>query len=151
MKTTFLKILAALAVAAASTLTTLEAAEGWGDNYKDALAKAKADNKLLLAEFTGSDWCPPCKKQAAEVFGAQEFKDYAAKKLVLVELDFPRTKTLPEEVKAQNKELSEKFGIKGYPTVIMLDGDGKELARWVGYGTGGSPAKMIANIEALKK
>ena len=150
MKTTLLKTLAALVVAASISLPLL-AGEGWSDNYKDALAKAKAEKKLLLAEFTGSDWCPPCKKQAAEVFATQEFKDYAAKQLVLLELDFPRTKTLPDEVKAQNNELKTKFAIKGYPTVIMFDGEGKELARWVGYGSGGGPAKMIANIEALKK
>ncbi len=149
MKTTFLKTLAALAVAASSSLTLL-AGEGWGDNYKDALAKAKTEKKLLLAEFTGSDWCPPCKKQAAEVFGTQEFKDYAAKQLVLLQLDYPRSKPLSDEVKAQNNELKTKFAIKGYPTVIMLDGEGKELARWVGYG-GGGPAPLIAKIDALKK
>ena len=149
MKTTLLKTLAALAVAASTSLTLL-AEEGWSDNYKDTLAKAKAEKKLLLAEFTGSDWCPPCKKQAAEVFGAQEFKDFAAKQLVLLQLDFPRSKPLSDEVKAQNNELKTKFGIKGLPTVIMLDGDGKELARWVGYG-GGGPAGLIGKITALQK
>ena len=149
MKTTLLKTLAALAVAASTSLTLL-AEEGWSDNYKDTLAKAKAEKKLLLAEFTGSDWCPPCKKQAAEVFGAQEFKDFAAKQLVLLQLDFPRSKPLSDEVKAQNNELKTKFGIKGFPTVIMLDGDGKELARWVGYG-GGGPAGLIGKITALQK
>ncbi len=149
MKTILLKTLATLAVAASTSLTLL-AEEGWSDNYKDTLAKAKAEKKLLLAEFTGSDWCPPCKKQAAEVFGAQEFKDFAAKQLVLLQLDFPRSKPLTDEVKAQNNELKTKFGIKGFPTVIMLDGDGKELARWVGYG-GGGPADLIGKITALQK
>lgn len=149
MKTTLLKTLATLAVAASTSLTLL-AEEGWSDNYKDTLAKAKAEKKLLLAEFTGSDWCPPCKKQAAEVFGAQEFKDFAAKQLVLLQLDFPRSKPLSDGVKAQNNELKTKFGIKGFPTVIMLDGDGKELARWVGYG-GGGPAGLIGKITALQK
>jgi len=95
-------------------------------------------------------WCPPCKKQAAEVFSQQEFKDYAAKHLVLVELDFPHSKPIADEVKAQNQELKKTFGIRGYPTVIMLDGDGKELARWVGYG-GGGPAALIAKVEELRK
>lgn len=149
MKTTFLKALAVGAVAALGSLT-LQAAEGWSDNYQESLARAKAEKKLLFAEFTGSDWCPPCKKQAAEVFAQQEFKDYAAKHLVLVELDYPRSKSLTDEVKAQNKELKEKFGIRGYPTVIVFDGEGKELARWVGYGSGG-PAAMIAKLDAVKK
>jgi thioredoxin-related protein len=84
------------------------------------------------------------------VFGTQEFKDYAAKNLVLVELDFPRSKPLTDEVKAQNQKLKEKFGIRGFPTVVMLDGEGKELARWVGYG-GGGPSALIGKIDALKK
>jgi thioredoxin-related protein len=149
MNTNFLKTLAAVAVVALGSFTAL-ANEGWSDNYKESLAKAKADKKLLFVEFTGSDWCPPCKKQAAEVFAQQEFKDYAAKHLVLVELDYPRSKVLTDEVKAQNSDLKQQFGIRGYPTVIVLDGDGKELARWVGYGSGG-PAAMIAKLEAIPK
>ena len=149
MKTTFLKTFAALALAALGTLS-LQAGEGWSDNFQDSLTKAKTEKKLLLAEFTGSDWCPPCKKQAAEVFSQQEFKDYAAKKLVLVELDYPRSKPLSDTVKAQNQELKTKYAIRGYPTVVVFDGEGKELARWVGYG-GGGPAALIAKIEALAK
>lgn len=149
MKTTFLKTCAALTVAALTTLTA-QAGEGWSDNFQDSLTKAKTEKKLLFAEFTGSDWCPPCKKQAAEVFSQQEFKDYAAKKLVLVELDYPRSKPLSDTVKAQNQELKTKYAIRGYPTVVVFDGEGKELARWVGY-SGGGPAAMIAKIEALGK
>jgi len=149
MKTTFLRTFAALTVAALTTLTA-QAGEGWSDNFQDSLAKAKTEKKLLLAEFTGSDWCPPCKKQAAEVFSQQEFKDYAAKKLVLVELDYPRSKPISDTVKAQNQELKTKYAIRGYPTVVVFDGEGKELARWVGYG-GGGPAALIAKIEALGK
>jgi thioredoxin-related protein len=149
MKTNFLKTLAIVAAAALATLN-LQAAEGWSDSFQDSLSKAKAEKKLLFAEFTGSDWCPPCKKQAAEVFSQQEFKDYAAKKLVLVELDYPRSKPLTDAVKAQNEELKTKYAIRGYPTVIVFDGEGKELARWVGYG-GGGPAALIAKIEALPK
>ena len=149
MKSTLFKTFAAVAVAALSTFN-LQAGEGWSDSFQDSLAKAKAEKKLLFAEFTGSDWCPPCKKQAAEVFSQQEFKDYATKKLVLVELDYPRSKPLTDAVKAQNQELKTKYAIKGYPTVIVFDGEGKELARWVGYG-GGGPSAMIAKIEALAK
>jgi len=149
MKTPFLKTVAALTVAALGSLS-VQAGEGWSDNFQDSLAKAKTEKKLLLAEFTGSDWCPPCKKQAAEVFSQQEFKDYAAKKLVLVELDYPRSKPISDTVKAQNQDLKTKYAIRGYPTVIVFDGEGKELARWVGYG-GGGPAALIAKIDPLAK
>lgn len=148
MKHTLLRTLAA-AVLAVCAAATVHASDEWSTNYEAALAKAKADKKLLLAEFTGSDWCPPCKKQAAEVFSQQEFKDYAAKKLVLLQLDFPREKTIAEDVKKQNNELKGKFGIKGFPTVIVLNGEGKELGRWVGY-SGGGPAGLISQIDALK-
>ncbi len=149
MKNTIVKFLAVAVVVALGAISA-QAGEDWSQNYKDSLAKAKAEKKLLLAEFTGSDWCPPCKKQAAEVFSQQEFKDYAAKKLVLVMLDFPQGKKISDEIKAQNNELKTKFAVTGFPTVIVLDGDGKELGRWVGYG-GGGPAGLISKIDALRK
>ena len=120
-----MKMFLSLITFAALTTSAFAAKEGWLDDLAKAKAQASSEGKRILLDFTGSDWCGWCKKLDAEVFSQQEFKDYAAKNLVLVELDFPRSKTLTDEVKAQNNALKEKFAIRGFPTVIMLDGEGK--------------------------
>ncbi len=133
------------------TVLQLRAAEGqWLTDLAKAQAKAKAEKKLVLLDFTGSDWCPPCKALHKNVLTAKEFIDFAGKHLVLVELDFPNSKPQSEELKKANKALSEKFKIEGFPTVIVLDGEGKELSRETGYG--GTPAKdYIAKLEQVRK
>lgn len=149
MKSTLLKSLAALAIAALVSASA-SAAEGWSHNYKESLAKAKAEKKLLLAEFTGSDWCPPCKNLHKTVLTAPEFLAFAKDNLVLVDIDFPNSKPQSAELKAANKELAKKFGVTGYPTVIVLDASGKELFKKVGYG--GTPAKAyVADLAKLKQ
>ena len=122
-------LLSGLAVARAADTGN----KGWLTNYKDALAAAKADKKVVLADFSGSDWCPPCKALKKDL-NKPEFKKLADAKLVLLEVDFPRKKKLPDDVKAQNNDLKTQFKIEAFPTCIVLDGDGKELGRIVGYG-----------------
>jgi thioredoxin-related protein len=147
-----IRSLKAAAIGAVAVLTSLaaHAAERWTDNYEKAVAQAKAENKLVLADFTGSDWCGWCIKLHEDVFSKPEFTDYAAKNLVLLEVDFPNKKKLDDAVAAQNKGLQKKHDIHGYPTLVILDGDGKEVAKWVGYQKGG-PAALTARIDELKK
>ena len=141
----------AVAVAALTlTATALAGGEGWLTNYPKALAQAKAEKKLLLIDFTGSDWSQAAQKQAAEVFSTKEFKDYAAKNLVLLEVDSPRAKELPAELTEHNRELVSRFGIRTYPTIVLLDGEGQEQSRFVSYGGGGA-AKVIAKIDAFRE
>src|SRR5580692_4984002 len=91
----------------------------WMTDLPKALAKAKAENKLVMMDFTGSDWCPWCIKLKKEIFSQPEFATYAAKNIVPVEVDFPRHKELSDEQKQANAKLAKKFGIEGYPTVIV--------------------------------
>ena len=143
------KLLLLLTVTFASF--TLVAAEGeWLTDLAKAQEKAKAEKKLVLMDFTGSDWCPPCKNLHKTVLTSEEFNKFAKENLVLVELDFPNNKPQSAELKAANKELAKKFEIKGYPTIIVLDAAGKEIFRKVGYG--GTPAKdYVADLAKLKK
>src|ERR1043166_2102872 len=129
------------AVAAAKTggLTSLDQAQ----------KEAQAKNKLLLMDFTGSDWCGWCIMLDKEVFSKPEFKEYASKNLVLLELDFPRMKKMPPEVTAQNEKLAAKYGIQGFPTVVVFDSNGKPLGA-LGYQAGG-PQAFIAELEKLRK
>lgn len=123
-----------LAVIGALMIPNLAAAKpGWSDDYAKSLEKAKAENKLVLLDFTGSDWCGWCVKLDDEVFSKTKFKTWAKENLVLVELDFPHGKSLSKKTKEQNAELKGKFGVSGYPTIVIVDGDGKEVARWGGY------------------
>ena len=124
-----------------------EAAEGWKTDYTAALAQAAKENKMVLLDFTGSDWCGWCIKLQKDTFSKPEFKKFAEQSLVLVELDFPRGKTQSDELKKQNEELAEKFGVQGFPTLVLLDPQGKEAARNVGYLQGG-PEAFIQWVEA---
>ena len=84
-----------------------------------------------------------------EVFQTQEFADYASKNLVLVEADFPRKKALPAKQEKANNALKAKYKVDGFPTLIILNGDGKKLGEEVGYG-GGGPKSVIAKLEKYK-
>ena len=99
--------------------------------------ECRAENKLLLVDFTGSDWCGWCMKLASEVFSKDAFKNEAPKKFVLVELDYPREKKQSDELKKQNKELQAKYQIHGYPTILVLDPEGVVVAK-TGYQAGGA-------------
>jgi protein disulfide-isomerase len=100
-------------------------------------------------DFTGSDWCGWCIMLDKEVFSKPEFKEYASKNLVLLELDFPRRKQMPAETAAQNERLLMKYGIQGFPTVVVFDSSGKPLGA-LGYQAGG-PQAFIAELEKLRK
>jgi protein disulfide-isomerase len=128
---------AALLLAAGS----LRAAE-WTEDYAGALAKAKKEHKLVLLDFTGSDWCIWCKRIDADVFSTKKFQDYAAKGLVLVTLDFPRTHPQKDDIKARNGKLGEKFEIQGFPTLVIMDPSEKVVYRQDGYDEGGVDALL---------
>ena len=128
----------------------LSAAEGqWRTDLPKAQAQAKAEKKLVMLDFTGSDWCGWCIKLHKEVFSQKEFIDYAKANLVLVEVDFPNKKKQAEELKKANNALQKKYGIEGYPTIIVLDGDGKKIGQ-LGYQKGG-PKAFIESLEKIKK
>jgi thioredoxin-related protein len=122
----------------------------WTTDYKGALAQAKSQKKLVLLDFTGSDWCGYCKLLDKEVLTTPSFKDFADKNYVAVTLDFPHGTTLPPAVKQQNDDLAKQFNIGGFPTLIVLDADGKELGREEGYPPGSGPDAVIAKLKSFK-
>lgn len=125
-----------------------QAGEGWLTDYDDAVKKAKAENKQVLMDFTGSDWCGWCIKLKKEVFDTPEFQKYAAENLVLLEVDFPRNKPQTPKEKKDNEKLAEKYKIEGYPTIIVLNDKEKQIGQ-LGYMPGG-PAAFIAALKKLK-
>lgn len=119
----------------------------WVTNFEEAKASAKAQKKDLFVDFTGSDWCGWCIKLNEEVFQHAEFFATAAEKFVFVELDFPQQKELSEELKKQNAELQERFSIQGFPTILLLDAEGRPYAQ-TGYQEGG-PEKYLEHVTEL--
>lgn len=146
-------VLATMAVAVVNRLqsapsTAQEAAAaqlGWLTDFNAAEGRARAEEKLTLINFTGSDWCPPCMRLRKEVFSQPEFAKYAKEKLVLLEADFPRRKQLSGAQQAANDSLARKFGIVSFPTIVVLNADGAEVGR-LGYGPGG-PNSFIGRIQ----
>jgi thioredoxin-related protein len=126
-------------------------AEEWQTDYDKALATAKAENKRVLLDFTGSDWCGPCIALKKRVFTQPEFAEYAGKNFVLVEVDYPNKKAQPDDVKQQNERLKKQYGIedKGFPTIVVLGSDGKVLGEFSGY-RGEGPADFIAKVDKMR-
>ena len=144
-----MKLFATLLVGAWAFLQAGAAELTWTTDLPKAIEKAKAEKKLVLIDFTGSDWCGWCIKLKDEVFSKPEFAEYAQKNLVPVEIDFPRKKQQSAELKKANAELAKKYGIRGYPTIVVLDGEGKKVGQ-LGYMKGG-PKAFIGEVEKLKK
>ena len=140
-----------IALLAATVLWQVTAAEAiWLTDLPKAQAQAKTENKMVLLDFTGSDWCGWCIKFKKDVLDTPEFQAYAAKNIVLVELDFPRKKAQADDLKNANKALKSKYDIHGFPSLVVLDKEGKEIGRQVGYAEGGAKA-FIAKLEKFKK
>jgi protein disulfide-isomerase len=118
----------------------------WNGNLEKAVEQAKKENKTVLVNFTGSDWCIWCKRLSSEVFQQKEFEEYAKKSLVLVMLDFPKDIEQTQEIKEYNNKLAQKYGIQGFPTILLIDGQGKLVAQ-TGYQPGGA-AKYVEHIKS---
>ncbi|MGE0707896.1 MAG: thioredoxin family protein [Planctomycetota bacterium] len=119
----------------------------WVTSLAEGQKLAKEQKKPILIDFTGSDWCGWCKRLKAEVFDHGPFQAYATKRLVMVELDFPRQVQQSEETKKTNRGLAQKYGVKGFPTILLVDHTGAEIGR-TGYQRGG-PEKYVEHLKAL--
>ena len=93
----------------------------WYDDVSKAISVAVAKKKPIMLFFTGSDWCGWCMRLKREVFNLPDFKTWSDENVILVELDFPRRKRLPENIMKQNRELANVFAVRGYPTVWIVE------------------------------
>jgi thioredoxin-related protein len=147
MKKLFITLLTCVA---GLQLLAADAKLDWKTDVAKAQEQAKKEKKLVLLDFTGSDWCGWCIKLNHDTFSKQEWADYAKKNLVLVEVDFPRSKELSDSVKKQNEALQKKYKVEGFPTIIVINPEGKTVWSNEGY-LGGGPKAMIDAIEGAKK
>lgn len=135
---------------ASESVPSAHAHSAWLTDFEKAKETAKSEGKDLLVNFAGSDWCYWCKKLDSEVFSKTEFLSDAQKQYVLVLLDYPSDKSgQSQSVQKQNERLGEIYGIEGYPTVLLMDAEGKVYAQ-TGYQDGG-PAKYLEHLSDLRK
>jgi protein disulfide-isomerase len=140
MKKLILSLLVLATVTARAELT-------WLTDLDEAKKVATKENKKLLVDFTGSDWCGYCIKLHKEVFDTPEFEKFA-KDFVLVELDFPKRKEQPAAEKAKNQAAQKKYGVNGFPTVIIINSSGKVLNRAEGYAPDSGPDAYLPKLGA---
>jgi thioredoxin-related protein len=124
----------------------------WITNLKQGEAEAAASKKLIVLNFSGSDWCGPCIRLKKEIFSSDTFSSYASDKLVLVNADFPRYKknALPASQVKENEALAEKYNPAGrFPFTVLLDANGKVLKQWDGFPN--EPAeKFVEEIKSIE-
>ncbi len=124
---------------------------GWETDFESAKKKADTEHKFILLNFSGSDWCGPCIRLHDEIFGSPSFKDFADKKLVLVNADFPRLNKnqLSKDQQKKNEKLADKYNPEGsFPLTLLLDAQGKVIKTWDGY-PNTSPEQFTAQIKEL--
>ena len=148
VKTPRLFLVAAAVSLVFASLTRAES--DWLHDWNKAQEEAKTNHKLLFLNFTGSDWCGWCIKLDKDIFSQPQFKNYAHDNLVLVELDFPRRKSLPTEEKKQNMHLAQQYEVLGFPTIVVLNSSGQKVWKFDGYFPGG-PEAFIEQLQKLPK
>ena len=127
--------------------TPLLAEDGWTVDYEAARKLAQETSRDLLLEFTGSDWCPPCKALAKRILTQDAFVKQMSRDFVLVKLDYPRDKSKQSKTEIdQNEKLKKEYQIRGYPTVILADAQGIEYDREVGFKGEGLRAYVKAKL-----
>ncbi len=139
---------------AAATFTSwspaLAASEDWEWDAREAFKTAQAEDKDLLLDFTGSDWCGWCIRLNEEVFSQDTFKTSSIPdEFVLTAVDFPQDKPQADDLKAHNQMLSDRYGIQGFPTIVLADSQGRPYAS-TGYQQGGAEA-YVAHLKELQQ
>lgn len=134
------------------TLFSFNSTIEWTTDFSKAITEANANNKYIVLNFSGSDWCGPCMKLKKEVLDSQDFLKFAESKLVLVRADFPRSKKnrLSPELTKSNENLAEKYNKEGkFPFTVLIDGNGNVVKSWDGYTSSMTIANMKTEIEKV--
>ena len=118
---------------AVAALVAVAGASEWGTNYEGALEQARVEGKAVLVDFTGSDWCGFCIRLREEVLEDSRFKEWAKKNFVLLEVDVPKNPNFDDDLRVQNEMLCKKYGVDGFPTVLVLDAQGRAVGGLFGY------------------
>jgi thioredoxin-related protein len=123
----------------------------WLGDFKEATTEATKSHKLILINFSGSDWCGPCIRLRKEILESATFENYASEHLVLVRADFPRQKKnqLNKDQTKLNEALADKYNSEGkFPYTLLVDEHGKVLKDWDGF-PNESPEKFVSEINTI--
>ena len=120
----------------------------WISDLSQAREQARREHKVILMDFTGSDFCAPCQKLARDIFHTPAFAAYSATNLVLLTVDFPVWKELPAVQVKANQALADQFKVEGYPTLVFVDAEMKEIGRST-YILATTPVELIEEVEKL--
>lgn len=105
----------------------------WHTDFAAAQAQARAENKPIVLDFTGSDWCGWCITMRQQVLETPDFLAYAREKFVLMEVDLPRnTAKMTAQQLQQNKDLVQRYKVTTFPTVVVISPEGELLGGFVG-------------------
>lgn len=141
-----------LLVAAVAAMIAPAFAAEWISDFDAAKAKAAQENKAILADFTGSDWCGWCIRLRQSVLDTPEFEAYAKDKFVLAEIDVPQAPKLSPEQLEKNRSLCEQYNIQGFPTILVMDAEGHVMGGFSGGKTSlqAVQAPLDKGLENLK-
>ena len=131
-------------VALTSTTFSLRGAP-WLTDHGTAVLRRSAENKPMLILFTGSDWCPACQELRRSVFVQPEFVSYARANLILLEVDFPKSRPMSVVQKQSNQALAKAYRVTHYPTMVLVDTKGVEAFR-IQY-NGGTAKGFVADLD----
>ena len=134
----------------AEVLTEGHKAGQWTMDYQAAKKYAQDNKKVLFINFTGSDWCGWCKLMDKAVFADPQWAEFAKKELSLAYIDFPQNKNLvPAKFVEQNAVLKTSFEIKGYPSYVVIQPDGKTILGRLGAERNITAGQFIDKVRAL--
>lgn len=133
-----------------NAVTASQSKINWITNYEDAVNQSKSSSKPMLLFFTGSDWCSWCHKLEGEVLNTDAFYQAAGDKFIFVLLDFPMSGSLPGNLTSQNKELQKRYGVTGFPTIVILDSNQNKIGV-TGYRAGGGKQYADYLFEMVNK
>ncbi|MBL7708859.1 MAG: thioredoxin family protein [Chitinophagaceae bacterium] len=133
-----------------ASLLFLTVNSDWGTDLTKAKQQASTENKYILLNFSGSDWCGPCIRMHKEIFESEGFRTLAADKLVLVNADFPRLKKnqLSKELQKSNEVLADQYNPGGiFPLTVLLNAEGKMIKNWEGFPEG-TPENFLSQLKS---
>lgn len=123
----------------------------WSVDFNESRKQAQETHKLMLINFSGSDWCGPCIRLRKEIFESDTFESYAQKRLITVRADFPRQKKnqLSKEQERKNEALADMYNPEGkFPYTLLVDENGKVLKHWDGF-PDLSPEQFVGQIKSI--
>jgi thioredoxin-related protein len=103
-------------------------ADAWVTDYSSAVEIAKREGKDLLLVFTGTEWIEMCRVFEQDILNQPAFLEKVGARFVLVKLEFPPEKELGKPVPEELMLLRDAYRVKGFPTVVMTDAEGRPFA-----------------------